>query len=91
MEFDFSEDKNEQLFRERGITFQDAICSIEKNGVLADFPHPNVDKYPNQRIFVVVISGYTYCAPYVIDGEIIFLKTLFPNRKFLPLLEDKND
>ena len=87
MEFDFNKDKNKLLLKERGVTFQDAIFSIEKNGVLADFPHPNTGKYPNQRILVVIINGYTYCAPYVTDEKVIFLKTLFPNRKFMDLLE----
>jgi hypothetical protein len=89
MEFDFSENKNKLLFEERGVTFQDAINSIAERGVLADFPHPNAEHYANQRILVVEIDGYTYCAPYISDGEIIFLKTLFPSRKFMYLLEDK--
>ena len=44
MEFDFNKDKNRLLLKERGVTFQDAIFSIEKNGVLADFPLPNTEK-----------------------------------------------
>jgi len=89
MEFDFNEDKNKLLFDERGVTFQDAIHSIAEKGVLVDFPHPNTDRYPNQRILVVEVHGYTYCVPYVTNGEIIFLKTLFPSRKFMHLLEGK--
>ena len=88
MEFDFNENKNKLLFEERGVTFQNVIDSIYKNGVLADFPHPNKDAYPDQRILVVEIYGYTYCVPYVEDGEIIFMKTIFPSRKFMKLLED---
>ena len=89
MEFDFSEDKNRLLFEERGVTFQDAINSIAEKGILADFPHPNIKRYSNQRILVVDIGGYTYCVPYVFDGDIIYLKTLFPSRKFMYFLEDK--
>jgi hypothetical protein len=89
MKFDFSEDKNRLLLEERGVTFQDAINSIAERGVLAEFPHPNAERYANQRILVVEIDGYTYCAPYISDGENLFLKTLFPSRKFMYLLEDK--
>lgn len=89
MEFDFSEEKNKILLHERGVTFQDVIDAIRNQGVLADFPHPNTERYPNQHILVVEIDEYTCCVPYVIDGDNIFLKTIFPNRKFMYLLEDK--
>jgi hypothetical protein len=75
------------LLRERGVTFQAVIKAILDKGVLADFPHPNADRYPNQRILVVEIDSYTYCVPYVADGATMFLKTIFPSRKFMHLLE----
>ena len=89
MEFDFNEEKNKLLYQERGLTFQNVIDSIFDRGVLADFPHPNKERYPNQQILVVEIDGYTYCVPYVEDGDVIFLKTIFPSRKFVHLLEDE--
>ena len=89
MEFNFNGEKNKLLFEERGITFQNVVDAIYNKGVLADFPHPNSVKYPDQRILVVEINQYTYCVPYVENDEIIFLKTIFPNRKFKYLLEDK--
>jgi uncharacterized DUF497 family protein len=87
MQFDFNEEKNQLLLRERGVTFQAVIKAILDQGVLADFPHPNADRYPNQRILVVDIDRYTYCVPYVTDGATMFLKTIFPSRKFMHLLE----
>lgn len=87
MEFDFNKDKNELLFKNRGVTFNQVIDSIEQDGVLLNFDHPNKDKYPNQRILVVSINQYTYCVPYVTDGDKLFLKTIYPNRNFLYLLE----
>jgi uncharacterized DUF497 family protein len=41
MNFDFNKEKNEILFQERGITFQNVIDAIFDKGILADFPHPN--------------------------------------------------
>jgi hypothetical protein len=46
-------------------------------------------KYPNQNILVVEIDGYTHCVPYVENGNTIFMKTIFPSRKFMKLLENK--
>ncbi len=89
MQFDFNEEKNQLLLRERGVTFQEVIAAILNKGVLADFPHPNAERYPTQRIIVVEIDNYTYCVPYVTDRATMFLKTIFPSRKFMYLLEGK--
>lgn len=88
MIYDFNNEKNKLLFNERGVTFQHVIDSISEKGVLLDFQHPNTEKYPKQRIFVVGIFGYTYCVPYVENDDVIFMKTIFPSRKFLYLLEN---
>ncbi len=66
MEFDFSEEKNSQLFRERGVTFYNVIDSINEKGILLNIDHPNKEKYPDQKILVVNIDGYAYCVPYKI-------------------------
>ncbi len=89
MKFEFSAEKNNLLLQERGVTFERVIEAIFEKGILADFQHPHQERYPNQRIFVVELEGYTCCVPYVTDGEKIFLKTIFPSRKFIHLLEDK--
>lgn len=70
--FDFNEEKDQLLYEQRGITFQDIIAAILKQGILADFPYPNSKKYPNQRILVVELKSYTYCIPYVKDKNVIF-------------------
>ena len=87
MEFDFNEDKNEILFQHRGITFYQIIEAIVNNGVLLNVEHPNQDKYPGQWMIVIDCNNYTYCVPYVIEDDIWFLKTIYPNRKFLYLLD----
>ncbi len=91
MIFEFNAEKNELLFKTRGITFTQIIEVIETEGVLLDFQHPNQEKYPNQMIMVVKWNNYTYCVPYIINKEEIFLKTIFPNRDFLYLLEERKD
>lgn len=87
MEFDFSAAKDQLLIKTRGVSFLDAITAIEEQGVLLDFPHPNIEKYPRQRILVVNIDGYAYCVPYESKGGTLFLKTVYPSRKFKHLIE----
>jgi hypothetical protein len=43
--------------------------------------HPNREKYPNQRVFIVNMEDYAYIVPFVEDGDRIFLKTIIPGRK----------
>ena len=77
----WNEDKNKQLQQQRGISFDDVVQAIENGQILGITETPNKEKYPNQFIIVVKIKNYVYCVPYVKDGSIIFLKTIFPSRK----------
>ena len=47
----------------------------------ADGKHPNQERYPGQRIFVVNIDGYAYLVPFVEGETELFLKTVIPSRK----------
>ena len=87
MEFIYDEKKNQILFDQRGLTFEQAIEIIAEEGVLLDFQHPNEAEYPNQRIMVISINNYPHCIPYVMDGEKFVLKTIFKDRRFKYLLE----
>jgi uncharacterized DUF497 family protein len=87
MKFDFNREKNEKIFLERGITFDDVIEAIAYKGILLNFDNPNKGKYPNQKILVVNMNNYAYCVPYVIQkGDTWFLKTIYPSRKFKTLI-----
>jgi len=90
MDFIYDEKKNQILFNQRGLTFEQAIEIISDEGVLLDFKHPKFEEYPNQRIMVISINNYPHCIPYVMDGENFVLKTIFKDRRFKYLLEDKD-
>ena len=90
MDFIYDEKKNQILFDTRGLTFEQAIEIISQEGVLLDFQHPNFEKFSNQRIMVISINNYPHCIPYVMDGEKFVLKTIFKDRRFKYLLENKN-
>jgi len=74
-------DKNQLLIKERGVSFEDVVFYLSQGEVLDDLKHPNNDKYPDQRIFVLSIDGYVYLVPYVETRSEIFLKTIIPSRK----------
>lgn len=79
--FDWDEDKNKVLKKERGISFEDIKIVVETGGVLDTYNHPNQKRYPGQKIMVVKIDNYAYLVPYVADEERVFLKTIIPSRK----------
>lgn len=79
--FDWETLKNEQLIKERGISFEEVLIAIEGGYLLDIVEHPNKAKYPNQKIFIVRIEDYAYLVPFVEDEEKIFLKTIVPSRK----------
>ncbi len=73
--------KNQQLIAERGISFEDVVFYLQQGALLDDIEHPNSDRYPDQRVFVVNIDDYVYLVPYVENRKEIFLKTVIPSRK----------
>jgi uncharacterized DUF497 family protein len=79
--FGWDNEKNELLKTSRGICFEQVVLLMERGEVLDTIEHPNQEKYPGQKIAVVMIDTYTYLVPYVEDNEQIFLKTIIPSRK----------
>lgn len=79
-EYDWNEDKNEQLKQTRNICFEDIVDAIE-NGKLLEIA-PNKPKYPHQQVLFVLIDNYVFKVPFVIDRQNRqFLKTIIPSRK----------
>ena len=79
--YDWNNEKDEWLRRERGITFEDVVFHLSRGGLLDTIEHPNQRQYPGQRIFIVNVDGYACLVPFVEDDEGIFLKTIIPSRK----------
>jgi len=77
--FDWNDAKNMALKKERGVSFEQVELAIALGDLLDRIRHPNPDKYPNQKVFLVRIEGYVYSVPYVEDSDKIFLKTIIPN------------
>ncbi len=77
----WNKEKNKQLKNERNISFEVVSYLIETKQVLDILRHPNENKYPDQKIFIILYDNYVYLVPFVEDEEKIFLKTIIPSRK----------
>lgn len=79
--FDWNEEKNESLKKDRGISFEIIVSQIELGYLLAIVKHQNVAEYGDQKIYIVEYENYAYLVPFVEDEEKVFLKTIIPSRK----------
>lgn len=79
--YDWDDEKNELLKKLRGVSFEQVVLAIVSGDLIDRMKHPNPEKYPNQRVFLVKIEDYVYSVPYVEDDEKMFLKTIIPNSK----------
>ena len=79
--FRWSVEKNALLQQERGLSFEQITVAVDSGGLLDIVAHPNAERYPRQRIMVVVIDDYAYLVPYVEEEDHLFLKTIIPSRK----------
>lgn len=79
--YDWNPEKNEILKQERNISFEEIIFHIENADEVDVFDHPNQERYPNQKISVVLVDGYAYLVPYVESETVIFLKIIIPSRQ----------
>jgi uncharacterized DUF497 family protein len=76
----WSEEKNDKLKVERGVSFEEAADCILK-GKYIILTRNRIQG--QQKLYLVSIRDYTYTVPYVYGrNESIFLKTVYPSRKF---------
>ena len=67
--------KSERLKRTRGVSFEDIVQSK----LIAVKRHP---KKAHQNILLFEHKGYIWVVPYIVSGHEVFLKTLYPSRKY---------
>jgi uncharacterized DUF497 family protein len=79
--FSWNDEKNEQLKRERGVSFEEVVFHLDRDELLDIVEHPNPEKYKGQRMFIVNIEDYAYLVPFIETDEEVFLKTIIPSRK----------
>lgn len=79
--FSWDNEKNETLKKDRGVSFEAVVFHIQRGDLLDILEHPNQQRYPGQRIFIINISAYAYLVPFVESETQVFLKTVIPSRK----------
>jgi uncharacterized DUF497 family protein len=77
----WNSEKNEQLISEREISFEDIVVSIHLGNEVDIYDHPDQDRYPGQKIPVVIVDDYAFLVPFVESDKELFLKTIIPSRK----------
>ncbi|MDD8017240.1 MAG: DUF4258 domain-containing protein [Bacteroidota bacterium] len=84
----WDQEKERKLLFERNIDIRE-IAELIVSGEYVDIlENPS---RPTQQIFVVRYHGYVHVVPFVIDGDTIILKTVFPSRRFHQLYGEGNE
>jgi len=81
-------DKNEILKIKRGISFEEIALLIESGLILGIEENPS---RPTQKIYILEINNYAFVVPFVEKDDEIFLKTVFPSRKYTKLYDLKEE
>ncbi|MDZ7793178.1 MAG: toxin [Spirochaetia bacterium] len=84
MVFDWENEKNDFLQKQRNVSFEEIVLCISEGSIVDIIEHPNKEKYPKQKVYLVERENYIYAVPFIKDedSDIIFLKTIFPSRKY---------
>lgn len=89
----FNEEKNQLLKASRNVCFDDVVEALEQNRLVGNIKHFKSNKYPNQFLFLLDVKGYIYVVPYVknIKKRELYLKTIYPSRKFTKMYGRENE
>ena len=80
--YQWNEEKNHWLRRERGVSFEQVVLHIEQGDILDIVSHPNPKRYPGQQVIILKMNDYVYAVPFVDIGEYRVLKTIISSRKY---------
>ena len=77
--FEWNEEKNILLDKERNISFEDVVFALKNDKLLDIIISPT---HEGQKCFIIEVKSYAYVIPYVkVNAEKLFLKTIYPSRK----------
>lgn len=77
----WNQEKNNWLKKNRHISFEEVIFAIKNESVIKIVKHPNSERYPDQKMYIIEYLEYVYLVPFVETEDEIFLKTIIPSRK----------
>lgn len=78
--YEWDDNKNNLLKNsERRISFEEVVFALKNEQLLDVIASPT---HENQECLVLNINNYVYIVPFVQDGNHLFLKTIYPSRKY---------
>ncbi len=86
--FEWNNDKNNLLLKDRNVCFEDIINSIDNNMIYDIIENPSKN-FDWQFSMIVNINNYTYLVPFIFNNNKIFLKTIYPSRKHNKIYNNK--
>ena len=78
----WDEEKNKLLKKQRGVSFEEILDST----FLGAKTHQT---RVNQMVLLYEYNKYVWVVPCVVEKKYIFLKTMFPSRKYTKLFKSK--
>jgi uncharacterized DUF497 family protein len=80
--FNWDSAKNNLLKNTRNISFEEIVNAINEGKLVDAIDNPQKEKYKGQVYLMVEINNYIYVVPAAISQEDVFLKTIYPGRKY---------
>lgn len=81
-EFRWSLTKSRRLKKVRGVSFEEII----RSDLIDVIEHPDRG---HQKILVYWYKEYIWVVPYVDEKTYVFLKTLYPSRKYMKIYKEE--
>ncbi len=82
LEYIWDNAKDELLQLQRHISFDDVKYRLTSGDLLDDIQHPNQERYPGQRLYIVRINNRAWVVPHRRTARYVFLYTAYPSEKF---------
>ena len=82
LEYIWDNAKDERLRLQRHISFDDVKYRLTSGDLLDDIQHPNQERYPGQRLYIVHINNRAWVVPHRRTARYVFLYTAYPSEKF---------
>ena len=79
--FYWDSEKNDELQKSRGLSFEQVLYALETNRLLDVLIHPNQTKYKEQVLLIVDIENYAVAVPMQETRQGYFLRTAYLSRK----------
>ena len=81
MKYEWNPDKNAELKKERKISFEEIVFHLSRGDLWKTADHPDQEKYPEQKLYFVLVDDSSISFRMWSARNIFSLKTIIPSRK----------